>query len=287
MLKRRVLIVYIISTMLALSIGISAKADEVQTFIDKENGVKFEFTSEHFVKPWITDENQIKERTSNISKGIFDAYAKSKTNNLENVDKYLKSQGFDIINPAGIIEDSVSDEVNIYEPSVYYDPATGLYVLNASFKWKRDSGGIPYWRYDLNAPGSVGGLDGIGLWIGNPAGITLQSNMYLVTYDYNLSQYKTSTPWNWNQYGVAFKSQDKCWYDNVPGLYNYNWDSGTLVVWISVSGTGSTYLKTTLGHDWNTTQLQSVSISSSGLSFSFGTGNNYWQGTSLPYTWSR
>lgn len=254
-----------------------------------QQGIKFAFNNNK-QKPWITDSDKIKERIDKITKGMSNAYSREKS--WKAIDDYFKSQGMEVISPSGIVDpDSTNTQVNIYQPSVYYDPGTGLYALNASWTWKKDAKGIPYWWYDITVPevtANMGGYDGAGLWISNPTGITLKSNMYLVTYDYNLKSYTTSTPWDWTNYGAAFKAQDKSWPDSSISLgHNYNWHSGTVVVWVSATGSGSTYLKTTLGHDWKTTLIDSVTINSGGLTFTFKNGSNYWQGTSTPVTWSR
>lgn len=249
-------------------------------------GTKFVF-NENYKKPKLDDPKEIDARIERINKGIFEAFALNKS--MDDIDNYLKSEGFEKVSiDENVSANSDSTYVTYYKPSVYYDSYTGLYVINAAWAWKRYSNNIPQWYNDFGSlPGNMGGQDGAGLWVSNPKGITFKK-FSMTTYDAKLGATNYTTPWDWNQYGVVFKGQDKTWFDSrVPGGYNYNWDSGAVVAWASVAGTGSTYLKTKLAHDWNSTDLSGCSISSTDISFTFNNTSSKWQGTSQPYTWTR
>lgn len=287
MLKKRNLF---LTLLLALSLMVSSTSFAIASTTPsvKSQGVtQFSYNSTNHPTPWITDKEAVKQREDKITKGLADIYAR--THDWKAVDNFLKSQGMEVVVPNGIAQkDSVNSDVSYYSPSVYYDPGTGKYSINGSWQWKKNSSGIPIWYYDYSFPGNVGGSDAAGVWLSNPAGITLDSNIYLVTYDSNRGSYTTSTAWDWNEYGAVFKLQDYSWYDSsLSWGENYNWDSGTVVLWTTVAGSGSTYLKTYLAHDWYAPEISSASIGPSGISFTLQDTTKSWQGTSSPYTWYR
>lgn len=235
MLKKR-------NLFLALTLALSLMVSTTNLALASTNPLgqdapQFSYNSSDHQKPWITDKDAVKQREEKITKGMSDTYAK--THDWKAVDNFAKSQGMEVVLPSGISQkDSYNTDVNYYAPSVYYDPGTGKYVINGSWQWKRNSSGLPGWWYDYTYCGNVGGNDAAGVWIGNPSGITLDSNIYLVTYDTTGGSYTTNTAWDWDSYGAVFKAQDYSFYDSSSLGENYNLDSGTVVLWTNVSGSG-------------------------------------------------
>lgn len=238
-------------------------------------------------KPKITDPKEVEERMNIISEGMKQAFGKNA--NTQDVVDYLKSEGLEIIEVTEVPSaTSVNDQVTYSKPVTAYDPSTGRYAIAAYWDWKTTDSGLYYWAWDLPTfPGNVGGYDAGGLWISNPTGITFRQ-FSMTTWSKDLGErFDYSTPWDWNQYGVTFKGQDTCWLENYGSTWDYSMDSGQVLAWVSVSGSGTTYLKTTYAHDWNSTTVNSCTISSSGISITFTNGTNGWQGTSQPTTWTR
>lgn len=234
----------------------------------------------------ILNQEQARQHMDAIRKGMSDAY--SKGHDWKAVDNFLKHQGLKVIIPHGIADkDSSNNDVTIYQPSVAWDQWMGAYLIDGTWQWKRDTLGRPLWDADISTPGNVGGLDGAGLWWSNGTQVQmLNGGVAFITYDYYGSSNYYTTPWNCDQYGVVFEEQDTASYATAPGGFNYTWDSGSIEAWVRVSGTGPTYLKTSLGHDWDVASVSGVNIGTSGINFTFTDTIHSWQGASGPKSWS-
>ena len=232
----------------------------------------------------ITDPEKIQERKELVKNEVIKILKKSK--DMKKVEKWLLDSGFikiepDIVEPdteVGIL--SANNNVT-YNVDVYYDTMTDDYTVYGEWFWNDCA-----WSSDVPAfGGNVGGNDGVALWFSNNNDLTMvNGSAYLLMNSYTGYWGQTSTPWDWDQNGVAFKYQDRSWVSGTPCNYDYNFDSGYVSVTLTADTPCSSYLKVSYGHDWNTTDLSSVTISSSGVSFTFTKTTDKWQGTSNTYT---
>jgi hypothetical protein len=157
---------------------------------------------------------------------------------------------------------------------------------NIEGTWQWNSLATAQADFPMTCGNNIGGLDGASDWMSNPANITIQQ-FWMDTFDYTSTlRTSTSTAWDWNQYGAAFKTQDSCFWDPSLSDFDYTHYRGLVDTVVSLAGSGSTYLKLTFAHDWSSTDLSGVSIGTGGVSFSFTSSSNSWQGTSNPYTWN-
>lgn len=156
----------------------------------------------------------------------------------------------------------------------------GQYVACAWFFWNNN-----LWKGDLPFPcpysGHMGGRDCFGISFSRPVNILSKS---FQTWDNGGTRRIYSTiAENQSNYGVSFSKYDD--YNNAGILYY--WDSGFLSVNFTPQQTGTYAAWQTMGHTWDSTDISSVSIGSSGISITFTSSYSKWRAvapTSGTYT---
>ena len=176
---------------------------------------------------------------------------------------------------------TTASQVTVYTPTFSYDILLRKYVMAASWQWKQCSNGAPCWTSDKNSPGNMGGPDGMAVKINRPifrysAGISTNNNCG--TPAISNSQPDTDTG-----YGVAFIEQDAVSYDGGTSCsgspLRYNWHRGTVSeTFLFQSGCAGIQLQidSKIGHTWSTTSVNSIGISTSGISFSWSSTSYRW-----------
>jgi len=237
----------------------------------------------------VTDPAKIKERRDNVKQEVIRIY--NNTGDMEKVEEWLLKNGFVKVEPTAVELENTTGDVRILSSSsnvnmsveVYYDRYTDEYSVYGNWAWINGA-----WVSDVPAfGGDVGGYDGLGLWFSNNTNLTMENgSAYLLMNDYFGYWDDTSSVWDWDANGVAIKYQDESWVSGTPYNYDYNFDSGFISVVLKANNPCTSYLKVTYGHDWKSTDLSSVSITSSGITFSFSSSSDRWQKTNNVYSYS-
>ncbi|GAA0378161.1 hypothetical protein [Bacillus horti] len=166
---------------------------------------------------------------------------------------------------------SVSSDVDI-TVNLYYDQTTGQYVLSGGWEWKNRN-----WFSDCGW-GACGGYNGFALQILNRDIAIFDETLY--TYSGLREQFvRTNTmEKEYSSYGLGMRFQD----NQIVRNWEYEYDShrGQGRIWFEFSdgtptGTIVSY-KAGYAHTWNSTEVSSITISATGISFSFSTTENRW-----------
>ncbi|MFZ5597955.1 MAG: hypothetical protein ACOY35_00005 [Bacillota bacterium] len=235
----------------------------------------------------IKDPEKKSERRKAIKEGFIKKWKETKDHKA--VEDWLISQGFIKIEAvpmeqeSGVSIQSSNSNVSVPAPSVYYDPLNDEYSIQGNFSWNNDA-----WVNDISGTtvGNMGGNDGVAIWWEKSSAIRYvndSSSQYLVLNSIDGYYDTIESVWDWDNYGIAIKAQDKTWL--VSGGYDYNFDSGTLVTTVTVTPGTTSYLKTTYCHTYSSCALNSVSFGSSGVTFNISSSSTGWQKTNNPYSY--
>lgn len=173
-----------------------------------------------------------------------------------------------------------ASNVTLYTPSFGYDSLLRKYVMSASWVWKSCGSTGACWTKDQVKTGNVGGQDGMAIKINRPifrdsAGISTSNNCGAAAYSNNQPDTDTG-------YGVAFIEQDKITGTDLGSACagtaaRYNWHRGTVseTFHFQNANCGGVQLQvdSKFGHDWSTTNLNSIGISTTGISFGWSSSS--------------
>ncbi len=302
MIKKMFTFVLVFSMMLyfAQFLG-NAKSNQSQ----KHQGYQFEFL-ENVPQPKIIDPEKIKERHEWIQQQI--AHIWEKTHNPKAVDAFFNEKNGFINVPVKqpmnssqdiSIQSDGSTQVTMYTPTISYDSYTGEYIFQGKMKWKTgtDSCSTPYWYNDITSEGNVGGYDEMGIWLNTSSNMMLTDHFLQTFYRYPTRPGHGSTtvtqPKDWFSGGVVFQNQDKSQYDFVDYTctsknWDYSWDSTVITMYIKLTGSksGTFELHSQVGHSWSSTTINSLGISTSGVSVGWSSSSNKWEIESPAKYWT-
>lgn len=214
------------------------------------------------------------------------------TGDLEKVNRFLEKQGLKRVSTTG---DGSTDvgilstkyNVTISQPVVFWDSSVGQYYVYGQYSWNSYlKEGITQWYWMDDAGignGPVGGYDAVGL------SFTDKTNLQPTSWAFTTFPLYSSHPaYNWTRpadydaAGVVYAEQDATF---DYSKWDYNFHSGMISMYVRSTGPGSTMVKFQLKHTWNSTNLSSVTISTSGISATVSGGTNEWTATNDQPVW--
>jgi hypothetical protein len=175
-----------------------------------------------------------------------------------------------------------ASNITMYKPTFSYDTLLHKYVMAASWEWKICATyNRACWTND-GGVGPMGGPDGMALKINRA---TTRSNVGISTNDNCGTPVINNTqPDTANSYGVAFIEPDTVRYNSANGLcagtpFRYDWHRGTISETFTFNGSCAgiqIVVDSRIGHTWSSTSVDSIGISTSGISFSWSSTNYRW-----------
>jgi hypothetical protein len=182
-----------------------------------------------------------------------------------------------------------SEDVTMGKAYLTYDDKTHDTYAFATMQW-RDCGGSRCWHRDAgtNGAGDHGGPDGFALW--SERRIAIHSHYLQLSDPCGLRETLKNAEFR-EPYGVGFRRQDteaqgpgRC----RQGTYNFDGASlGAQITWNDGHGGDCLddrefELRAKYGHTWETTSLNSIGISETGISFSWNDKPHHFDVTSPP-----
>lgn len=190
--------------------------------------------------------------------------------------------GIDVLSEPASIEaqELGNDVVEVPKPTVWYDGFSEYpYGASASFRWryicgkgKKQACWLDYGAGSGDGNRPVGGDDGFALQIDAPAktkggGLILKPNCNDKQLFYDLPSDKTD-------FGVGYRQPDKVDFDprhcrENSGYREYSWDSGEVHTNFALGKRCESqriFVKSKLGHTWDTTHITGIGISIDGIS---------------------
>lgn len=166
---------------------------------------------------------------------------------------------------------SVASDVDI-TVNLYYDQTTGQYVLSGGWEWKNRN-----WFSDCGW-GACGGYDGFALQILNRDIAIFDETLYTYSGLRELFDRTNEMEKEYSSYGLGMRFQD----NQIARNWEYEYDShrGQGRIWFEFSdgtptGTIVSY-KAGYAHTWSSTAVSSISITATGISFTFTKQENSW-----------
>jgi hypothetical protein len=206
------------------------------------------------------------------------------------IDRIIADE-FDIVrlnvNPdvsVGVATNTTASNLVMYTPTFSYDRFYNQYVMAASWAWKIcPDYHRPCWANEKTSAGTVGGPDGMAVKINRAilrktAGISTNNNCGDPAISNNQPDTDTGN-------GIAFIEQDAVTLPGGAGSclgtpYRYNWHRGTVserFIFANPNCGGyQLQIDAKIGHTWSSTSVNSIGISTSGISFSWSSSNYRW-----------
>ncbi|MGH2401240.1 MAG: hypothetical protein ACRDE6_00895 [Candidatus Limnocylindria bacterium] len=182
---------------------------------------------------------------------------------------------------------SENSDVAFSVPSVYFNTSAGRYEASASFAWRSCNTGIggssePCYMNDQSGT-NMGGYDGFGIRFGKL--VSRRGHLFTVVASTGCRQtYPTAA--DADDSGAVFRNQDR--FLTVCDTSHYNWHRGTIVYSFLLRAgcpKGEYKIDTKMAHTWSSTGVSAISVSTGGISVTFSSTSNQWEGVSSPRTW--
>jgi hypothetical protein len=209
-------------------------------------------------------------RLKNEATQLYSEINNLKRNMQENIGVVEVNEN-DKINFVKTAAESTYNDVNL-TVNMYYDEQVNQYILSGGWDWKNDN-----WFSDCSW-GKCGGLDGIALHVLNKNIATFDEVLYTYSEPGEGFNKTSSISHDYSNYGLGMKFQD----NQITRNWEYEYDSysGRGRIWFEFSDgvpTGSIVSYTIgFGHTWDSTELNSIGISASSISFNFSKTENRW-----------